>query len=440
MGQGEHPDFRVLYSDTLTTQPVPVRACYYFDLKGTNEGVVGDFRVDDRHWVNGFTKSRHVRLLGEGRRQTPGSELDAFIAERELNNLGIKLRFQAGSEYPKHERAADMIFDMFGAETLTCEISGREIGRDSAMLLNPWDFERYQALREALLHHNKLGICPTDGSFKDNHIGNWGWWLVHSDYSSCLGAGDEFKPASNKSTQTSDQTSPLTSSASECKTQDIPDNSREIQHEAVDKLERVHNEDLPETLAAMTELVESQSAQGNLPEAGKLKLLIQVHERSQRLFGKNHPQTTTALVNLANSVVLLAQMLILRNDCVGAHKLLKQVAEPLTRAVETMERVHGKDNQYTLIGITSLDQTLTFLSVTSCAIGDRSAGHEVAQRLLKAQERVLGKEHPDTLRTSKLLANWSPEIITKEPPKSGIRGIWRKFLGTFRPGSDGRTK
>ena len=185
IGRGEPDDFRVLFSEDrrpLGSRDQKIRSCYYIDLKKTDEGVVGGVRFEDRHWVNGFQKSRHIRLMTEGRRQAHGSELDAFIAERELEEDGIELRFRAGHEYPEPDRSAEMIFELLSTKTLTCQISGREITPDSAILLNPWDFERYAPLREALAQYNKLGICPTHGSFEDDRIGNWTWWLVHSDY------------------------------------------------------------------------------------------------------------------------------------------------------------------------------------------------------------------------------------------------------------------
>ena len=193
-GGGEDDNFRVLFAEGTRWQDSP-RVCYYLDLKKTVEGVVAGVRFADRHWVNGFNKSRHIRLLTEGRRQAQGSELDAFLAQRELRRSPagdrhirpIELRFRPGHEYPEPDRSADLIFEMFGAKKLTCEISGREITPDSAMLVNPWDFERYPALREVLAQYNKLGICPTDGSFEDDSIGNWNWWLVHRDYSRYLG-------------------------------------------------------------------------------------------------------------------------------------------------------------------------------------------------------------------------------------------------------------
>jgi Tetratricopeptide repeat len=81
--------------------------------------------------------------------------------------------------------------------------------------------------------------------------------------------------------------------------------------------------------------------------AGARKLQEQVLEAMVRLFGKEHPDTRTAMLNLA-------QTLNAQGEMAGARKLQEQV-------LEAMVRLLGKEHPYTLTAMNNLAQTLKAL-------------------------------------------------------------------------------
>jgi nephrocystin-3 len=67
------------------------------------------------------------------------------------------------------------------------------------------------------------------------------------------------------------------------------------------------------------------------------------------------------------------------------------------RALESSERVLGKEHPQTL-GI------VNNLALCLCALGDAAGALPLCRRALESSERVLGKEHPDTLTSVNNLA------------------------------------
>jgi tetratricopeptide (TPR) repeat protein len=67
------------------------------------------------------------------------------------------------------------------------------------------------------------------------------------------------------------------------------------------------------------------------------------------------------------------------------------------RALESRERVLGKEHPQTLTSVNSLAECLR-------ALGDAAGALPLHRRALESRERVLGKEHPDTLASVNNLA------------------------------------
>jgi Tetratricopeptide repeat len=101
------------------------------------------------------------------------------------------------------------------------------------------------------------------------------------------------------------------------------------------------------------------------------------------LLGKKHPDTLTAMGNLAKT--LYAQ-----RDLAGAHKLQEQVLEARVRLL-------GKEHPDTLTAMHNLAQTLK-------AQGDLAGARKLQEQVLEAWGRLFGKEHPDTLTAVNNLA------------------------------------
>ena len=67
------------------------------------------------------------------------------------------------------------------------------------------------------------------------------------------------------------------------------------------------------------------------------------------------------------------------------------------RALESSERVLGKEHPQTLLSVNSL-------AVCLYALGDAAGALPLHRRALESRERVLGNEHPQTLESVNNLA------------------------------------
>ncbi len=106
-----------------------------------------------------------------------------------------------------------------------------------------------------------------------------------------------------------------------------------------------------------------------------LPLYQRALEASERVLGKEHPDTLMSVNNLALCLKALGDA---------------RAALPLhERVLEARERVLGKEHRDTLISVSNLASCLY-------ALGDAPAALPLCQRALEAHERLLGKEHPLT--------------------------------------------
>jgi hypothetical protein len=95
--------------------------------------------------------------------------------------------YEAGYDAPKIERNPGFLFDMLETDTLTCDLSGVSVTRDSSVIVSPWDFKVHDELREAARKFGKERVCPLlteDENVRD--LGDWNSWLVKKELASCL--------------------------------------------------------------------------------------------------------------------------------------------------------------------------------------------------------------------------------------------------------------
>jgi tetratricopeptide (TPR) repeat protein len=137
----------------------------------------------------------------------------------------------------------------------------------------------------------------------------------------------------------------------------------------------------PETLSAMNNLAASLYAQGDLSAARNLQ--AQVLEGSLRASGPENPETLTTKVNLAATLFALGEF--------AAARSLQE------EALEVRIRVLGKEHPDTLTSMNSLAEIL-------CAEGALAEARALQERVLEARRRVLGEEHPDTMGSMNDLA------------------------------------
>ena len=119
-------------------------------------------------------------------------------------------------------------------------------------------------------------------------------------------------------------------------------------------------------------------AEGNGDAAGALPLYRRALDSCERVLGKEHPATLISVGNLAGCLRALG-------DAAGALPLFR-------RALDSFERVLGKEHPATLSSVNNLAGCML-------ALGDAAGALPLARRTLDSRERVLGKEHPETLQS-----------------------------------------
>jgi tetratricopeptide (TPR) repeat protein len=154
-----------------------------------------------------------------------------------------------------------------------------------------------------------------------------------------------------------------------------------LHRRALESSERVLGKEHPQTLTSVNNLAESLRALGDAAVA--LPLFRRALDGSERVLGKEHPQTLASVDNLAICLDALG-------DAAGALPLFR-------RALESRERVLGKEHPQTLTSMNNLADCLR-------ALGDAAGALLLHRRAIESSERVLGKEHPQTLNSVNNLA------------------------------------
>jgi tetratricopeptide (TPR) repeat protein len=137
---------------------------------------------------------------------------------------------------------------------------------------------------------------------------------------------------------------------------------------------RVLGDDHPDTLTAMGNLAQTLYAMGDL--VGARRYQEQTLDGLKRVLGDDHPDTLTAMGNLAGTLKAMG-------DLVGARRYEEQ-----TLAVR--KRVLGDDHPSTLTAMNNLAGTLK-------AMGDLVGARRYQEQTLAVRKRVLGDDHPSTL-------------------------------------------
>ena len=147
------------------------------------------------------------------------------------------------------------------------------------------------------------------------------------------------------------------------------------------KRRRILGEEHPDTISAMNNLASTLGDQGQLDEAAKMKK--EVLEKRRRILGEEHPSTITAMGNLANTLRDQGQ--------------LEEAAKMLQEVLEKRRRILGVEHPDTITAMNNLANTL----------GDQGQLDEAAkmfQEVLEKRRRILGEEHPSTIRAMNNLA------------------------------------
>jgi hypothetical protein len=144
---------------------------------------------------------------------------------------------------------------------------------------------------------------------------------------------------------------------------------------------RVLGEEHPDTLTAMGNLAGTYRKQGKWNEAEELGVLVM--QTSKRVLGEEHPDTLTAMANLAATYQNQGKW--------------KEAEELQVFVMQTTKRVLGEEHPDTLTAIGSLAGTYR-------TQGQWKEAEELEVFVMQTTKRVLGEEHPDTLTAMANLA------------------------------------
>ncbi|MDZ7856440.1 toll/interleukin-1 receptor domain-containing protein [Sphaerotilus sp.] len=189
------------------------------------------------------------------------------------------------------------------------------------------------------------------------------------------------------------------------KEQGAYESARQSTRRQLDTIWRILGQDHPDTLSALNNLATILLDQGDL--VGARHCAEQVLDTRQGVLGQDHPDTLSALNNLAT--ILLDQ-----GDLVGARRYAEQV-------LDTQRCVLSQDHPDTL-------KSMGNLATISYAQGDLVGARRYAEQVLDTMRRVLGQEHPHTLSALNNLAT----ILKAQGDLVGARRYAEHVLDTQR--------
>jgi tetratricopeptide (TPR) repeat protein len=157
--------------------------------------------------------------------------------------------------------------------------------------------------------------------------------------------------------------------------------AEELMLKVLESTTRVLGYEHPETLSAMANLAASYGAQGRSKDAEQI--LVQVVKVMSRVLGEEHFDTLSATAKLAATY--------------GPQRRWKEAEMLSLEVVEVSSRVLGEEHPATLTATANL-------AVAYTSQGLLEKGEELLVRMVKAMARVSGEEHPETLSAMYILA------------------------------------
>jgi tetratricopeptide (TPR) repeat protein len=155
-----------------------------------------------------------------------------------------------------------------------------------------------------------------------------------------------------------------------------------LEIEVLNKRNKILGVEHPDTITAMGNLASTYVNLGKYTEAEKLQM--QVLGASNRILGVEHPHTINAMANLASTYQNLGKY-------TEAEKLQMQV-------LDARNRILGVEHPDTINAMASLASTYRNL-------GKYTEAEKLEMQVLDARNRILGVEHPDTIIAMASLAS-----------------------------------
>ena len=186
-----------------------------------------------------------------------------------------------------------------------------------------------------------------------------------------------------------------------------------LYQQALQLSEKVLGKEHPDTIASVNNLAGLYQSQGRYAEAEPLyQQALQLYEK---VLGKEHPDTITSVNNLA---------FLYKSQGRYAE------AEPLyQQALQLREKVLGKEHPSTITSVNNLAGLYQ-------SQGRYAEAEPLYQQALQLSEKVLGKEHPDTIASVNNLAGLyqsQGRYAEAEPLYQQALQLYEKVLGKEHP-------
>ncbi|KAM0539953.1 hypothetical protein ACHAO7_011667 [Fusarium culmorum] len=151
--------------------------------------------------------------------------------------------------------------------------------------------------------------------------------------------------------------------------------------EVFEKRQQILGDEHPDTISAMSNLAITLSDQGKLDEAASM--MKEVLEKRRRILGDAHPDTITAMSNLAITL--------------SDQGKLDEAATMRKEVLEKRRRILGDEHPDTISAMSNL-------AVTLSDQGKLDEAASMRKEVLEKRRRILGDEHPDTISAMSNLA------------------------------------
>ncbi|KAJ6535347.1 hypothetical protein DFH09DRAFT_1324968 [Mycena vulgaris] len=169
----------------------------------------------------------------------------------------------------------------------------------------------------------------------------------------------------------------------------------------------------PDTLSAMNDLAITYSNLGRLQEAEEFQ--VEVLEKQRKILGREHPYTLSAMNNLANTYAELGR--------------LQEAEELQVEVLEKRGKILGWEHPYTLSAMNNL-------ATTYFKVGRSQEAEELQAKVLEKRRKILGGEHPGTLDAMNNLAHTYSELGRSQKAEElrvEVLEKRRKILGREHP-------
>ncbi|KAB5515652.1 hypothetical protein GE09DRAFT_1045767 [Coniochaeta sp. 2T2.1] len=202
-----------------------------------------------------------------------------------------------------------------------------------------------------------------------------------------------------------------------------------MKKEVLEKRQRILGDEHPDTITAMNNLAITLGDMGKREEAAAMRkeaaaMRKEVLEKMQRILGDEHPATISAMNNFAITL--------------GDMGKREEAAAMKKEVLEKRQRILGDEHPDTITAMNNLAITLGDMGKREEAAAMRKEAAAMKKEVLEKRRMILGDEHPDTISAMGNLANTLGDMGKLEEAAAMKKEVLEKrqrILGDEHPAS-----